>query len=294
LVVDDFECDIDFIEPATKRARIEKPPRDTTFEAVSIARLIVQKRESGDVDRFKKAVFSLKTADTQTLIVRIATTTDALTLWALHVTLDKRDIPPALRWPTNDSTPQMVFITWLADVAWFAKRHPEHKAKFRGWQRLLRERPSSPKWLECAFWLFHNVYDKRSLAYVGAKGLALTQVQRQPLMLFTTSAMVAARRELQSTAFEATREALYSHAKARRGMSGSSTPESTANRRACLWRVHVLLGHSPTETARGWQSLTGETSSRQAISKTLEIIKAVRHEARILASSGFESVPKFE
>jgi hypothetical protein len=236
-------------------------------EAVnSIARLIAEKRSGGDLDRFKKAVLALRSSDTQTLILRIATTSDALLFWAIHVSLDKRDIQPCLRWPKNDSTPQMEFLTWLADVHWFAKRNPGHTPLFRAWQRLLLEDVNTPAWRERGYRIFVSMYGHQNLSAYGTRGLALSSAQRQPLMMFPSARMAAARLQLQPARFALTREILYSHAMAH--------PDKSHLRRAGLWRVSILSGHRPAATLQNWKLLSGESVTRQVISRRLTAIKA--------------------
>lgn len=241
----------------------------------SIARLTAEKAASGDLTQFKKALLALRTIRADHLIVRIATTTDPLMLWALHGTLDKRGIAPCLRWPKNDSTPQMVFVTWLADLQWFSRHHPAHRAKFRGWQRLFTEATDSPGWCEKAYWIFAGMYGHQNLSSYGARGLGLAASQRQPLMMFPTAAMVRARLELQPERFAETRELFYSYSMAHPDSSGQRKPEAIAERRARLWRVFVLSGKNIAATAESWQLTTGEPLIRQGALKQVNTIKAI-------------------
>ena len=113
---------------------------------VSVPSLINAKSHSCDLQRFGRVVSSIGAQTTQTLIVRLQTTADALTLWVLHLELDKRDIPPCLRWPANGDTPQTEFITLLADLLWVTKRHPGHKTLFRGWRGAFSHTPAMAEW----------------------------------------------------------------------------------------------------------------------------------------------------
>lgn len=266
-VTDELEMDdwdIPFI-PETKPRKAE--PRFTGLD--SFARLVVKKRASGDAERFRGLVVALGTQSTQSLIVRIATTTDPLMLWALHSQLDKRGVAPAHRWPGNTSNPQMLFVSWCADLAWFIKRNPNHAPRFKSWQRLLKLVPCSSGWLDQAFWRFVGTHS-RSLAHVTAKALALPDSARQELMTLPTLAMVAARRELDTERFEVTRSMLLSHAMTHRDKSGTYKPTDIANRRASLLRTHVLSGKHVPSTAKHWRALTGETTSRQTIARNIE------------------------
>lgn len=241
----------------------------------SIARLVERKQSSGELDRWKLNISNLPVLETQTLILRVGTTGDPLTLWALHVNLDKRDIAPCLRWPGNLETPQMHLVTWLADLLWLAKRNRGHLAKFRSWQRLMQDEPGSALWLARAHRIFIAMYGRQNVSAYTARGLALSPEQRHALMTLPTSRMVAVRLGLRAEAFAETREVLLTHSMAHPDKSGAHTPDSIANRRARLWRVHVLLGKRPAETARNWAALTGETATRQVIARQLDTIEAV-------------------
>lgn len=257
---------------------LKRPPVAFLKGVHSIARLTAEKAASGpsgELGRFKKMLVELRTARTETLILRIATTADPLMLWALHGTLDKRGIAPCLRWPKNDSTPQAVFITWLADVQWLVTRNPAHRAKFKSWQRLFIEAPDSPAWRKKAYWIFVGMYGHQNLSSYGARGLGLDTAQRQPLMSFPTAAMVKARLELQLAEFEQTREQLYSYSIEHPDSSGQRTPEAIAERRARLWRMFILSGKNIAATADNWRLTTGEPLTRQAALKQINTIKGI-------------------
>lgn len=241
----------------------------------SIRHLLAQKRASGDLERWKRSIAALPGTDTQTLIVRISTTTDALTLWALHVHLDKRGIAPCLRWPANTTTPQTLFVTWVADLHWFTKRNRAHAAKFQNWQRLMQDDPGSPEWHERAYRVFVAMHGRQNVSSYTARGLALEPEQRLTLMTLPTSRMVTTRLELNPTTFAETRRKLLEHAMACPDLSGTHKPDDVANRRAWLWRVHVLSGKRPAETARNWALLTKKATKRQGIARHLETIKTV-------------------
>lgn len=244
-------------------------------EVHSVARLVELKRRAGGLDDWKLRVSKLPGTDTQTLILRISTTTDALTLWAIHMMLDKRDIAPCLRWPANRSDAQAEFVTWAADLLWFTKRNPLHRAQLRGWGRLFTQTPGSAEWLETAYRVFKAMYGRRSLASYTTRALSLEDAQRQPLMTLPTSRMFAARQELQPAVFEQIRVHLLTSAMESPDKSGARTPATVAERRARLWRVHVLSGKQPAETARNWVALTGEDISRQVIARQISATEAV-------------------
>lgn len=263
-----FDIEFDETRP------VKRPAAARRDGVSSIARLTAQKSASGDLERFNGKVLALPTTTTQNLILRIETTADPLVLWALHGELDTRNVPPCVRWPANTSTPQAEFITWLADLLWFAKRNPDHQPKYKGWQRLFKDTPNSPGWLERAYWLY-DYTARRSVAHITSKGLALSDAQRQDLMTLPTAAMVKARRELYPDRAASVQRALMSHALAHPDKWSKYAPETAAHRRAGLWRVHILTGHHATATAQTWQLLTGTPTTRQAISKQLAITDEV-------------------
>jgi hypothetical protein len=244
-------------------------------EAHSIARLVERKRQAGALDDWMRRVSALPTTDTPTLIAKVSTTGDALTLWALHVHLDKRNIAPCLRWPANRCDPQAELISWQADLLWFAKRNPKHHARFKSWQRLLKLPPGSAAWLEVGYRVFKSMYERQNLSSYTTRALELDDAQRQELMMLPTSRMFAARLELQPAAFEQTRAHLLTSAMENPDKAGVHTPAEVAERRARLWRVHVLSGKQPAETARNWVALTGEGISRQAIARQIQTIEAI-------------------
>lgn len=248
-------------------------PEPFSDDIRNIPQLVAEKGHGGDLARFAGAVRALPTADTQTLILRLATTSDPLLLWSLHLELDRRDIPPCLRWPANEDTPQAEFVTWLADLLWLTKRHPRHVPRFRGWQGLFKHAPASSAWHATAHRQYLFVAPRGySVAHWCAKGLALTESQRQNLMALPTNAMRAERHPLQGDRLALTRERLLSHAIEHPDKSGRRRPEAIANRRAGLWRVFQLSGRNQTATAQHWHRLTGETLTRQAVAKQLAIV----------------------
>lgn len=266
--------------PMTTKPRKAAPaPRFAGLD--SFARLAAKKGTSSELEYFKKKVRALPEWDTQSLVVRIATTSDALMLWAIHCQLEKRNLAPSQRWPGNTNSGQMLFVSWCADLAWFIKRNPDHAPCFKSWLRLFTLKTCSPQWLEVAYRLFDGM-SGRSLAHVTSKALALTDAHRQELATLPTQAMIAARRELEPAKLEGIRNRLLSHALLHRDRSGTHTPIDIANRRATLYRVHVLSGkHAPT-TAKNWQALTGKSIARQTVADHLNTIADVLRATRFL------------
>jgi len=237
---------------------------------LSIPELTQKKRTSGDVNRFKTQVLALNESDSRTLIVRIATTADPLLLWAIHLTLSTRGIPPSQRWPGNVSTEQHKFITWLADIHWFHARNPDHVPKYRSWRRFMLNEPGSNTWHKSARFAYDPL--RHTLSYGSALALALTPAQRLDSITLATDATNRDRQSLHPKAFETVRQTLSLHAYCHRDPSGRRTPEECANRRAATWRAYLLTGRNKAETVRVWHLLSGEQLSRQAMSMLLKKI----------------------
>ena len=213
-----------------------------------------------------RAIASIKGADAQTLVLRIATTTDPVVLWALHLRLDRLDVPPCQRWPTNIDNPQAEFVTLLADLLWLHRRLPAgHEAGYRGWRALLAQAPQSPVWHEHALRQFVTVARRGSLAHWCAQGLALTDAQRADTMMMPTEAMRASRRRLQPAALADLGRQLLDYAIVHPDRARQHTPQAVASRRLRLWRCWVLAGLSPGRAATAWAALTGEAITRQRL-----------------------------
>ncbi len=241
----------------------------------SVPARVAAKGPSDDLQRFGRVVTSMRQQSTRDLILRLETTADALTLWALHLELDRRDVPPCLRWPANDTGPQGEFITLLADLLWFCRRHPGHRARFRGWRDLMGQPPTTTRWHQCAHRQFLFIAARRSVAHWCAKGLDLADDHRQDMMVLPTNAMRAARRQLARSSFAALRDQLESHARAHPDKSGRVSAVEVAARRAMMWRTYVLAGRSPTRAVEFWRLLTGEGITRQALSKQVSLVAEV-------------------
>lgn len=269
---------VEGIPPAPARPRTKAPAGAGELidcAVLSIPQLTVQKAAGGDMEHFKTRALALRDQDTRTLIARISTADDALMLWALHLTLDKHGIAPALRWPANTNDQQAEFITFAADLFWLCKRHPNHRPAYRGWVRALAHSPASPQWHTAVHQLYRFVAPRRSLSHYSAKALALTERQRLELQTLPSNGMQAERRQLQPERFADLRARLLTHTMGHPDKSGAHQPHDIANRRAALWRTYVLSGRRQNATAANWALLTGETVSRQALSRQLSIIEDV-------------------
>lgn len=241
----------------------------------SVTALAAEKLVQEGLGRFRDTVKGLPLVATQTLVLRVAVTADPLLLWAIHLELDRRDVPPCLRWPANDCTPQAEFITWLADIHWFARRCPEHVAAFRGWRTLLAQVPATAKWHAHALRQFAYAYKRPSFAHWCAAGLGISDAQRQELMTMPTRAMQAARRAVLGQPFAELERELLDHAVAHPDRSGSRMPHAVASRRARMFRVHVLAGGAITRATSYWCLLTTEAITRQALAKQIDAVRLV-------------------
>ena len=210
---------------------------------------------------------------TTTLIRQLATATDPLPLWALHAELTRREVPPCQRWPGSRDDEQSEFITWVADLSWFARHHPDHQPGYRGWRGIFIHPLGSDAWHATAHRQFVFVRARYGLAHWCSKGLALSDSDRADLMTLPTKKMTADRRQLGPAAADDLRLALLDDAQAHPDRSGQRQPHAIADRRARLWQTYILAGRSATETARCWALITGVAISRQAVAKQTDAIQ---------------------
>jgi len=218
---------------------------------------------------FKESTEALAAYSTAALIARIETTADPLILWEIHQELDRRDLPPAFRYPKNHDNGQMRFITWLADLHWHTRR-ARHGPRFRAWRRLFATVGES--WHESAKNVFEYGWKRHQNASYYAKGLALTDDDRLDLMTIKTSKQIARQRQLKQS--EEMRRAITSHAIANAGrLSKERRPEQTARDRYLIWKTYILADQSPTTTARVFEAIYGEPMTRQKIQKQIAAVK---------------------
>jgi hypothetical protein len=267
--------------PGSQPDPFESAPGHAPGAVQSVPELLAAAKECEESKaRLTRIVKGFSGRTTMELIGSVGVTADPLVLWALHLELDRRNIPPCMRWPANESTAQAEFITLLADLLWFCKRHPGHRARFKGWQGLVNVMPASRTWHGVALRQFRFVVARYSVAHWCAKGLALTEAQRQPLMVLQTNTMRADRRLLHPARFNRAHQALLSAALARPDKAGVRTAEQVANRRAYLWRTYILAGRSATRAVTFWRLLSGEELARQALEKQIAKVNDLRRELR--------------
>lgn len=222
---------------------------------------------------FKESTETLPAPDTSTLIARIETTADPLILWEIHQELDRRDIPPAFRYPRNHDTGQMRFTTWLADLHWHTRR-ARHGPRFRSWRRLFA--PAGESWHESAKNVFEYGWRRNQNASYYAKGLALTDDHRLDLMTIKTSKQIARQRQLKQS-IEVHR-AIASHAIANAGrLSKERRPDQTTRDRYLIWKTYILADQSPTITARMFEAIYGEPMTRQKVQKQIAAVTQAWH-----------------
>lgn len=238
----------------------------------SISDLIHAKRTAADAVRFRELIRDLPNWSTRNLLPRIETTRDPLTLWVLHLELDKRNIPPCLRLPSHQLGPQGDYISLTADIKWLMRMQPNHQAVFRGWRQAFQSTPKRGKWHDHVHRQFLFIYP-RGLAYLGAKGLGLTEHQRSELLTLPTARMAKVRANLEGERFRHLFDRLHQYACAHPDKSGTLKPGQIAQRRAFIYRTYVLADRSPTLAADYWERISGERITRQAISTQIEGVK---------------------
>jgi len=266
--------------------RWQRPSAEANVEDQSIetaAALIAAARAAGRAGYYKVAIVGLRGEPTPAILGRGSRTTDPLMLWILHVEMQRRGVPPCLRWQAPEDTRQQMFITFIADVLWLARGHPDHVTDHERWRKLFGYPTASEKWQRLARWLFVSGRCAQAGTHYYSKGLGLSDSQRQPLMMLLSNKMRGDRRLL--NALPTYREALHRHALMHRDKSGKVAPSKIAERRAELLRLFILAGRRPTLAADFHLRLWGIRISRQALTRqitTIEIATGLRlRESRI-------------
>jgi hypothetical protein len=248
------------------------------FQSAAVRRipdLIEGRRVSPDLPLFRERAAALRHAATATLVARLETTADDLLLWAAHLELDGRNVPPALRWPGREHDEQALYVTWTADLFWFCRRNPTHRAQFRSWQGLFKHPPGSAAWHATAHRNFMFVQPRYSLAHWCSKGLGLTADDRALLMTLPTNQMRADRRTLDPRQFTEIQRRLLDAAMQKPDRAMRHAAHEVAGRRAAMWRTHILCCRNYTLGAQAWARHTGETITRQAFTKQVHAAASV-------------------
>jgi hypothetical protein len=215
---------------------------------------------------------------TQTLMLRLATSERPLAIWALHVELENRGVPPCLRPSTSEQTRQHLFLATLADLCWIAKRHPHHQALHRRLQGVFRHDPRSDAWHKTALWAYRQC---RGIPHMLAKRLGLTDAQRCHTSTMPTRQQSADRRMLRSRLTEM-KEVMRHHATQHPDKAGKVTPDAIAERRAELINVHVRLGRVQSDTIDYMGRVAGRPISRQTLVRQLRSAAVVADAERLI------------
>jgi len=250
-------------EAGDRDAEVERESIDS-LPALKVAREV----NTAAWRAFQESTEALTAYSTATLIARIESTADPLILWEIHQELDRREIPPAFRYPKNHGNGQMGFITWLADLHWHTRR-ARHGPRFRSWRRLFG--PAGESWHESARNVFEYAWRRHQNASYYAKGLGLTDDHRLDLMTIKTSKQIARQRQLKQSA--EMRSAITSHATANAGrLSKERRPDQTARDRYLIWKTYMLADQSPTITARMFEAIYGVQMTRQKVQKQIAAV----------------------
>lgn len=218
---------------------------------------------------FQAAVDAIATSSTVALISRIETESDPLILWEIHQELDRRNIPPALRFPKSARTPQLEFVTWLADIYWFTRRNPSHKPRFDNWRALFG--PYTDRWHESAAKVFEFAQRRGYGAAYYTKGFALDDNDRRQLMTVKTSGQIARQRKLKQA--EDVREAIVSYTLAHPDKSGQKRPGEVARRRYLIWKTYILCDQGETAAARYFEQIYGEAITRKSVQNQVAAVE---------------------
>lgn len=235
----------------------------------SVPDLLRQCDARGEREAFQGIVAGMQGSTTRHLLQRVATVEDPLTFWALQLLLDARDIAPCLRLPKRDKSEQLVFLTWLADVAWFVKRNPLHQTFYGRWQGLLRNSRGTEKWHKVAIWVYRAGHQNPS--HYHSKGIGLSDMQRQPMMTMLSNASRAHRRILHR--LPELGDQILLRCLAYPDRSGRFSAEDVRDRRVKVLQVFMLAGRNKTLAADYYCKLTGDQLSRQALTRHLEAIE---------------------
>lgn len=239
-----------------------------------IPQLAQECRARDDAGRFGQWVRRLECEPTALLLIMLTTQADPLRLWALHLQLERRSVPPCLRWPPRVDCEQFEYLSALADLRWICSRLPSRKPKFRGWRGVFTHRAGSPAWHAVAHRQFNWITCRGySLAHHWSKGLGLEDAERRDLLMLPTTAMAAERRQLIGMGASAMHERLLSDAIAHPDKSGQRSAADVAGRRATIWRTYVLSGRAKTLTVERLALICDIRMSRQALNKQLEAIQ---------------------
>ena len=243
---------------------------------------LLARKSRPELERFDVRVAALAGRDTMDLRASVETCADPAMLWALHVELTGRGIPPILRGPRpwHLGTPGRL-IEFAADLVWIAVTDPGHRARHALARGILRTKWGSDDWWRLVLRQFGRSGDVRALVLA----LRLSDNQRQHLRALQTATRTRLFEKLHGDSFGRLVDCIETALRDRPDKSGRTDPRATAIRRAQLWRVHRLLGAGAAETARTWATLSGEVLTRQQVAKQLAVTETV---ARTFERGGFD------
>lgn len=237
----------------------------------SVPELLARKR-GPELERFDVRVAALAGRDTMDLRASVETCADPAMLWALHMELMGRGIPPILRGPRPwHLGAQGRLVELAADLAWLSVTEPGHAARHGLARAILRTPWGSSGWWALVLRQFGRSGNVRGLVLA----LGLAEPQRLHLRTLRTAAGARLFERLHGEGFGLLVGELETALRQCPDKSGRTDPRATAIRRAQLWRVHRLLGAGAAETARTWATLSGEVLTRQGAARQLDAVREV-------------------
>lgn len=243
---------------------------DDEPQAVSPLDLMLREiAKPGGMEQLKEWTDAIKAKSTPDLLLDVSVTGNPIRLWLLHVALDARDVPPCLR-TTREATHEMFYLTWLADVLWFAKRLKNHKVVGKQHRKLFQcATPARDrKWHQAALFAFDNGHANNGFLARRFGFLGLPSRTREQGAVFKSPSMTAQRTIL--SALPEYRERIVAHLLNHPDKAGRHTAESIADRRIKMLRCYVLSGKSATIGNRYFQMITGEAITRQVFERQIE------------------------
>ena len=209
---------------------------------------------------------------TSALVVSVGDSSDPIVMWASHLELTERGVPPCLR-KTNFSSPQTIYFDWLADMYWLGKKHPYHVPSWSTYASIFKLATADARgvdaWHSRARWL----YSDRLLPHHYAKRLGLTDKQHWELnVLF--SGDVRKRRKRFRDDEEKTQARLFSYLASHPDRSGLRGPSEVFDNRWIIHRCHHLAGGNVVLTGRYVEFLTGKNLSRAVIRARIKTISS--------------------
>lgn len=236
------------------------------------AQELVARKRGPELERFNSRVAALAGRGTMDLRASVGTCADPAMLWALHMELMRRGVPPVLRGPRPwHLGAQGRFIEFAADLGWLQAIDPGHRGRYALARALLKSLSGQDSWWRLALRQFGRSGNVRGLVLA----LGLSDGQRLHLRTLQTSARVRLFERLHGDGFGRLVGSIETALRAAPDKSGRTDPRATAIRRAQLWRVHRLLNEGPAGTAYAWGKLSGEVLARWKVARQLAAVEGV-------------------